>query len=129
MFGLIYHVWERGRDPPGFKKDLVIGLDITPDVRIAMVNIIDLHWDCFYGTGAVKLVLSSYQSFTSNLLLIWLPLHLSAARSHTIRPLLCVQECREPDTSSVSHIATHLCSWVFWHVPALQKREKGELIE
>ena len=48
------HVWERERDLPEFNKNFVIGLDVTPETRAAIVDIIESHWDCFYGAG-VKL--------------------------------------------------------------------------
>ena len=45
------HVWERERDLPEFTKNFVIGIDVVPEIRTAIVDIIESHWDCFYGAG------------------------------------------------------------------------------
>jgi len=45
------HVWERERDLPEFTKNFVIGIDVAPEIRTAIVDIIESHWDCFYGAG------------------------------------------------------------------------------
>jgi hypothetical protein len=45
------HLWERERDLPEFTKNFVIGDDVEPATRQAIVDIIESHWDCFYGAG------------------------------------------------------------------------------
>ena len=45
------HVWEKERDSPEFNKNFVIGLDVAPEIRDKIVDIIESHWDCFYGAG------------------------------------------------------------------------------
>ena len=45
------HQWERSRDQPEFDKNFVIGLDVDLATRTAIVDIIESHWDCFYGAG------------------------------------------------------------------------------
>jgi hypothetical protein len=45
------HLWDRERDLPEFTKNFNISPDVDPAIRTAIVDIIESHWDCFYGAG------------------------------------------------------------------------------
>ena len=51
------HLWEHERDLPEFDKNFVIGLDVAPEIRTAIVDIIESHWDCFCGAGVKNPIL------------------------------------------------------------------------